>query len=508
MTMGGRRVGAVVIGAFAISFAATVAHTQADIGKPLTLGDCVVRALAHGFDMELQLHDLEIAKDDLPIARSAFHPIVAADAGTGSSRVPQTTESLRTRSDTVDTRLGVAQRFWPGTIVSFSSDLNRLTAAPSLSDFNPSYSSGVTLNLTQPLMRGFGGINTVPIRRAELALDIAERSYRDRALDVIQATEGAFYLLAGARDQVSVFRVSLQLAETLLKEAEGRHRAGMATKLDLLQAQVGIANARLNLLQAEKTVKSSEDGLLALIGQFQLDEPLGPAVIDETEPTRPPNVDESYALALESQPAYRNARAVLELTKLQLLLAKDDLKPSLDLGLSVDLGGEDRSRRGAFDDAFDSERSAWQVGLSATYPIGRVGEKARYRQSRTALSRGELALHQLEQEILVNVRTAARNVETAQESVKIAALAANLADQQRDAENRRFRAGLSTSRRVLEAQTDLERARVAELQAKLDLRIAYSALYRIEGSALDRYGIALNPNTEFQGSRKLSETSP
>jgi outer membrane protein TolC len=492
MRSGGLRLGAAALCAVLSAF--TLAAEPDSGVAPLTLGECIRRALAHGFDMELQLHDLELAKDNLPIARSVFHPVLSADAGKGSSRFPATLESSRLNSETVDTSVGVAQRFWPGTVVGLSSDLGRLTSSPSpsLSLFNPSYSSGLTLSLSQPLLRGFGAINTVPIRQAEIGLDIAERSYADRALDVIQATEGAFYLLSGARDQVNVFTISLQLAQTLLKEAEGRHRAGMATKLDLLQAQVGIANARLNLLQAEKAVKSSEDDLLALIGQFELDAPLGATVIDETAPDATPSVDESYALALEAQPAYRNARAALELTKLQLLLAKDDLKPALDLGFSLDLGGEDGNRRRAFEDAFDSERSAWQLGLSVTYPLGRVGEKARYRQSRTALSRSELALHQLEQQILVSVREAVRDVETAQESVKIAALAANLADQQRDAENRRFRAGLSTSRRVLESQTDLEAARVAELQARLDLRVALSALYRIEGSALRRYGITLD----------------
>ena len=289
-----------------------------------------------------------------------------------------------------------------------------------MSLFNPSYSSGLTLSLSQPLLRGFGSINTVPIRQAEIGLDIAERSYEDRALDVDSGDRGRVLSALRRAGSGHVFTISLQLAQTLLKEAEGRHRAGMATKLDLLQAQVGIANARLNLLQAEKTVKSSEDNLLALIGQFELDAPLGTTVIDETASDATLSVDESYAMALEAQPAYRNARAALELTKLQLLLAKDDLKPSLDLGFSLDLGGEDRSRRRAFEDAFDSERSAWQLGLSVTYPLGRVGEKARYRQSRTALSRSELALHQLEQQILVSVREAVRNVETAQESVKIA----------------------------------------------------------------------------------------
>jgi outer membrane protein len=489
MRSGGLRLGAAVLCAVLGTFA-FAAEPDTSVA-PLTLGDCIRRALAHGFDMELQLHDLELAKDNIPIARSELHPVLSAAAGKGSSRFPATLESERSSSATVDSSVGLAQRLWPGTVVGLSSNLGKFSSAPSLSLFDPSFSSGLTLNLSQPLLRGFGSINTVPIRQAEIGLDIAQRSYDDRALDVIQATEGAYYLLSGARDQVDVFTISLQLAQTLLKEAEGRHRAGMATKLDLLQAQVGIANARLNLLQAEKAVKTSEDNLLALIGQFELDAPLGATVIDETASDATPSVDESYAMALEAQPQYRNARALLELTKLQLLLAKDDLKPSLDLGFSLDLGGEDRSRRRAFEDAFDSERRSWQLGLSVTYPLGRVGEKARYRQSRTALSRDELALHQLEQQILVSVREAVRNVETAQESVKIAALAANLADQQRDAENRRFRAGLSTSRRVLESQTDLEAARVAELRAKLDLRVALSALYRIEGSALRRYGITL-----------------
>jgi outer membrane protein TolC len=83
-------------------------------------------------------------------------------------------------------------------------------------------------------------------------------------------------------------------------------------------------------------------------------------------------------------------------------------------------------------------------------------------------------------------------VDTGRESVKIASLAAHYARQQYEAETIRFESGLSTSRRVLEAQNDLESARVSELQSRLDLRTAYSALYRIEGSSLGRYGISLN----------------
>src|SRR5690606_38634932 len=211
-----------------------------------------------------------------------------------------------------------------------------------------------------------------------------------------------YYVLVGARDQRDVFRSSLQLAETLLKEAQARHRAGMATKLDLLQGEVGVANARLGLLQAENAVKASEDALLALIGQFELDTPPGPtAAADEPLSDVNPSVEQSFALALENLPELRNARTSIELARLELAQARDGLKPFLDLDLSFGLGGEDFSGSGAFSGAFDSQRTSWIASLSFTYPLGRVGEKARFRQAQLSLDRSSVTLRQLEQDILV-----------------------------------------------------------------------------------------------------------
>jgi outer membrane protein TolC len=75
--------------------------------------------------------------------------------------------------------------------------------------------------------------------------------------------------------------------------------------------------------------------------------------------------------------------------------------------------------------------------------------------------------------------------------VRIATLAARLSEQQYELEKAKFDAGQSTSRLVLEAQDDLEAARVSELQAKVSLQNAIAALHRIEGSSLQRYSITL-----------------
>src|SRR5690606_27034413 len=250
---------------------------ESDDSRPLTLGECLRRALARGFDMELGRNELEIVHENVPIARSEFHPVFSAGAGTSAFHRAAEAATPGLNSDGLETRVGLSQRLRSGTLLSLSGDLIRSTSNvdQSLDAIRP-YTSGLTLSVTQPLMRGRGWVNTIPLRLAELGVDVAERRYEDRALDVVLATERAYYVLVGARDQRDVFRSSLQLAETLLKEAQARHRAGMATKLDLLQGEVGVANARLGLLQAENAVKASEDALLALIGQFELDTPPGP----------------------------------------------------------------------------------------------------------------------------------------------------------------------------------------------------------------------------------------
>jgi outer membrane protein TolC len=139
------------------------------------------------------------------------------------------------------------------------------------------------------------------------------------------------------------------------------------------------------------------------------------------------------------------------------------------------------------------ENNSWEVDLTVSYPWGRVSDKARYRQSLSTLSQQTPAIRQLEQSILVQVRSAVSAVETNSEKVKIAALAAEFSAKEYDLENARFSAGLVTSRDVLQTQSDLETARVAELQARITLQNSISTLHRLEGSSLERYHITL-PN--------------
>jgi len=457
----------------------------------LTLEQCIDRALKKNFSLEVERFNPIIARDAIDVAKAGYEPTVTASGSHGRSVDGATGSSGSSSSTVSQLRAGVSQKLYTGTTLSASSALDRSKNNPAIFSLNPAYNADLTLEVRQSLLSGFGtAVNRAGINRAKIGLNRANLDFKAQALNVIQDTENAYYDLAFARENLSVRNLSLELANRLFEESKTRRDTGVATNLDVLQAEVGVANARRNVLLAEQQTKDSQDALLSLIGQFELDSDVGAVhfqVVEEAIPV----FASSYQLAKQNQPDYLSSQAAIDQLKLDLVVAKDATKPDLSVGAAVGLNGNRGNASDAYGDALDRQNHSWQVDFAFRYPWGQVSEKARYRQSLSTLNREQTRLRQIEQSIEVSVRSAVRSVETNHESVKIAALASELSQKQYELEKARFDAGLSTSYRVLEAQNDLDSARVAELQAKVALRTAVSALHRIEGSSLQRYSLVL-----------------
>lgn len=457
----------------------------------LTLQQCIDRALKKNFTLEVERYNPLIAKDAIDVAKGGYDPVVTASGFHGRSTTGASGGQSSAGTTSSELRAGISQKLYTGTTLTASSQLDRSKDNPAIYSLNPAYNADLTLEVRQSLLSGFGtAVNKAALNRAKIGLNVANLDFKAQALDIIQNTEDAYYNLAFAREQLNVRNLSLELAQRLYDEAKTRRDTGVSTNLDVLQGEVGVANARRNVLLAEQQTKDSQDALLALIGQFELDTDVGTVHFkDEEEPL--PVFASSYQMAKQNQPDYLASQAVIDQLKLDVVVARDATKPDLSVGGAVGLNGNRGSANDAFGDAFDRRNNSWQVDFSFSYPWGQVSEKARYRQSISTLSREQMRLRQIEQSIEVNVRSAVRSVETNHESVKIAALASDLSQKQYELEKARFDAGLSTSYRVLQAQNDLDTARVNELEAKVSLHTAVAALHRIEGSSLQHYGVSL-----------------
>lgn len=478
--------------ALACALLLTAAQSASAQTSELTLEECIKRALDKNFGLKIQGFDTANAAEALALSQADYDPSFFLSANKSVSQADNAATTLvGTRTDNLSTRAGVSQKVSTGAIVEVSSSLGRNATNNTFATLNPAYSADLTLSVSQPLLKNAGStVNRAAINRAKIGVNIANLNYKGRVLQTVKDTESAYHNLVYAREQLKVRLLSLDLAEKLRDENQAKKNTGVATDLDVLQSEVGVETARRNVLLAEQSVRDAEDSLLNLIGQFEFGTTVGEVALPSVAAFNP-DFDISYKLARDNQPDYIAALETLKQLEIDVASAKRNRLPSLDLDGAVGYNTRDSSADRAYDRLPDGDGYAWQVGLSLRVPWGMRSEKARYNTARNTLQREETRVKQIEQNLMIQVRSAVRAVETNLESVSISRKATELSERQYELEKARFDAGLSTSRRVLEAQDDLETARVAELQARVNLRNAIAELNRLDGTSLSLYNIAL-----------------
>ncbi len=464
---------------------------------PLTLEECINRAMRKNFDLQIQGFTTEIAKESFNAANSDFDPTFTATTRRNLNQAALNTARTDglgdrgTRTDNTVFTVGASQKITTGGTVSLTGNTTRAANSSANTTLNPAFTSNASVSLSQPLLKGAGSdVARANIARSKLGVGIAFLNYKIRVLTVIRDTENAYYNLAYARENLVVKGRSLELAVKLFEENKVRKSTGVATDLDVLSAEVGVANARRAVVQAEQLVRDREDALSILTGELSFDNRPGEVKFGDYT-NGPPSFDLVYKLARDRSPDFLVTQAQIKQFEIDARTAKQAAMPGLNLDTGLGYSAIERSYGDSIGNLPDGNGYNWNVGLSVSVPWGLHADKARYRSAKSSLLQQQTRLQQLDQTLLVNVRSSVRAVETNIVAVEIAGKATELSQKQYELQKARFDAGLSTSRLVLQAQDDLETARVNELQSKVSLRVALAELHRIDGSSLERYKIAL-----------------
>ena len=474
---------------FTLSFALQ-GEEPSQAQAPLTLDECVARALVKNFDLKIQGYSSAIAGETLTIAKADYLPIFTANAQKNASQTYASDYYTRSTQGSI----GVSQKITTGAVVSVATGLSYERALSLLltpGSLNPAYLGNITLGITQPLLAGAGStVNRAAINRARIGVGIASLNYKSRVLLVIDNVENAYYNLCYASEQLAVKKHSLELAQALYNEAVSRRQVGVATDLDVLQAQVGVQTAQQGVILAMQTLQDNQDNLFNLIGQFEFTDVLRPVEFPSV-PTKAPSFALSYKLAKDNQPDLLATQMTVRQQEIDTATAKNARLPSLDLGTSVGYNTRESSAGRAYDQLGSNGGYDWQVGLTFTMPWGMKAQNAQYRTAVYTLNQTRTQYLQQEQLLMLDVRAAVRSVRANLDSVKVASKATQLSEQQYELERARFAAGLSTARLVLQSQDDLEQVRISELQAKVTLRIAVAALQQLEGTSLKHFHVEL-----------------
>lgn len=518
----------------------------------LTLEQAVELALRGNNDIDISRNDVRIAEFNFRGSRGVYDPVIAAESYYES----RTTPTASTIGGAVNGSVTQRQIFGTAGVTGFtpfgggSYDFGFTNSRTNTSNLNatlnPQYPTDLTLTYVQPLWRNFGfDLNRRNIEIAKKNLGLSDAQFRQRAIEVINQVEQAYWNLVFALRNLQVQIDAVKQARTQLESNQRQVEKGVLAPIDIVAANTQITTFEQNVYTAQEDVTRAENTLKTLLLPDRTVDvwsrsitPVSPISLD------PPKIglEVAVAEALKNRPEITQLETNQEINKIDERYYRNQGKPQIDLvgqytaaGLAgaaapprqtapsalttrvneisdiLDLpplpvttttstvppnlvGGYFTSLGNLFAQDYPTYRFGVRIGL----PFGNTIAKANLGRTLVQGERIQNQRAQTEQVIEAEVRNALQALRSSEARLASAIATRSSAEQLYDSEQRQFRAGTTTFFLVQQRQTELLVARSRELQAQTDLNKAISEFQRSTGTTLSANNVTVSSGGVLQ----------
>ncbi len=484
----------------------------------LSLDQAIGLALSNNQDLNVTVNAAESTRFSLFQTQGIYDPLLTAQASRSHTEQPATSALSGApvlTTDSTDGRAQVSQLAPTGGVFALGFTANKTTNNSSFNIVNPSYSSGLSLSMNQPLLRNFGSKTTNwLIYIARNTRDSSYQTFVRSAQSVVNSVEQAYWDLVYALQNLEVKKESLRIAQDLNRITKIKIDVGSLAPIEITQTEVGIATAEQDIITAEGLIGDAQDRLQRVLN---VDPTRWFASVVPTDEVRGEDVkiglDEGTKTALTRRPEVMQAAILVDSDRIRYDYYANQVKPGLNLVASYGnpgIGGTTHDPNtgailstGDFSDALqqviDRKFKNWSVGLNFSYPILNRSARGYVGAAKYLWESDKATLTTTEQNVVVEVRAAARAIDTARRSIVAAQKGRELAEKNLDAGKKKFDNGMATSFEVTQIQRDLSVARTTELQALTVYRKALAAYHFATADILDWKGV------QIEG---LPETTP
>jgi outer membrane protein TolC len=474
----------------------------------LSLDDSVRLALANNTNIHIDHYQIETAENNLQRVYAPFDPLLTSSFSDQRAKSPTSTQlqgASVLNSLTQETQIGYSQTFQTGTSFQGSFIANKNSTNSTFNFLNPSTSTTLEFNVTQPLLRNRGLFpNRAPILIAQRNLKQAHASFLADVNNIILQIISSYWNVVLARDNLSVQQKSLDEAQKSYDHDKKALSLGALPPLDIYRSESQVASRRVGVIQAEYSVKQAEDQFRQDIGAD-----LVPAIraldLDMTDQPQPvgelPTMDIPTALAraIANRPELEAAHQQLAADELSIRLAHNNLKPDLELsgfywgnGLNGFEAGVVNTGIGtSLSQSFRFTFPAYGATLSLALPIKNHGAEANLADSLVSRRRDQYQERGTNQNISLEVTNAVHALEATKLGMEAAKVAVDLARDTLHADERKYELGAEPVFFVLDAQTQLAQAELNLIQSEVNFQLAVTQVDHATGDLLEHHHVQI-----------------
>ncbi len=472
----------------------------------LTLQEAIERALEKNLDIQRVKLDPQMQDYSLQAARAAFRPTLNGNYSYNNSSSQSTSQldgGARTTTQRNSFGGSMSQRLpWQGGNATVNFSNNRQATDNAFTTRNPSFSSNLSFQYTQPLLAG----RRIDNQRNALETGRIQRQIADIQLlsqieNIKNQVRVAYWSLRQSIEAIEIQRRSLDQTRRQLDDNKIKVEIGTMAEIDLVQLESQIANGEQQLLATEIAWRNAELAFKRLLVDSADDEFFRSTINPTDQPLfEMPAVDIPAAVdrAIGQRADIEQARQQLRISELNLALSRNSTMSSLNMNASYQLagvGGPQFSRAGlggaavlvadgGYLDALRSiaglDTPTWQVGFNFSRPLGLSASRANYLRSELSLEQQKTSLKATELNIETAVTRAGLDVQSTYKQLLAAQKSREAAERTLEAELTRFQVGMSTNFQVISLQNALTSARNSELSATIRYINAIAEFDRVQ----------------------------
>jgi outer membrane protein len=520
---------------------------------PLSLNDAIRKALQNNNDIEVARDDVRFAEQQLRAYQGVYEPIFSITPQIIQNITPQQSSlggsgsTGKTTATILNLSPSITKSFEKGGGTYTLSFANSHTnTSNNFSLINPFYSSNLSLNINQPLLRNRSiDSNRHLIRVQKKRLEQTDSDFRLRTILIISEVQAAYWNLVFALRNQQNQLDSLNLSRQNMRNIEIEIGVGAKAPLDRAQVQTDIATREANLFIATQTVSQAENTLK----QLMLRDPMAPEWSAQLTPTDTPaldlspvNLTASLDEAHKNRPELRRLNLQKDINTVDIQFYKNQTLPQVDIQSTVASTGLAGTSLGTpagtlvplISGSATSNSSAFllqqirdiqtranfplatvpnvatsgaptnliggygqdlrnllgfstrniTVGVAISFPLHNRTAEANLAGARIQREQLQASYRSQDQAIEMDVRNAAQSVDTAQKRMVASRQARESAEQQLAGEQKLYEVGRSTTFLLLQRQNELTIARTSELQAQTDYNKALADLQRATSATL------------------------
>ena len=402
-----------------------------DVFKDPKLQDLIRIALKENYDLQIATERIVAARAQVAITRSSLFPQISGDATFSGGKEG----TFQTKFNFLELTADAAFQ------VDFFGRIRRATEAA----------------------------------RAQLLATQAAR--QTVVLTLVSDVASDYFALLQLDLELQITHNTIAAQEASVKLTKFRVQHGVATKLDVLQAQQVLDTANATVPDLERQTAQEENAISILLGDYPHGIERGAPLVEQPLPPEvPPGMPSSL---LDRRPDIREAEQNLITANAEIGVAKAQFFPQIELTGS---GGGAFGRSSAFSSLMSSQVGIWSYGAQVTQPIFTGGAlkgnlhlaESQYRQLLLAyrqsiqLAFGDVSNSLIDYQKLHQVRLRQQDtVADLEESVRLS--------------NLRYRGGTTTYLEVLDGQRSLFDAELTLAEAQGAEYQSLVSLYRALG---------------------------